>query len=160
LPLSTTRWPRRPAISPCGTDGDLNGTALQAVPLVAALGSVIALTLSGCVLSPQGAVDEQGRLVAASQSFEASITARQIPDLPAEAQWRDVLSRAFLTNGELESAYFEWKAAFARIDQAATLPNSNVAVTFSYMFSSENVKAWDRSPYGPNKPTDCGNSSL
>lgn len=60
------------------------------------------------------------------------------------AQWRDVLSRAFLVNGELESAYFEWKAALARVDQAAVWPNTNVALSFSYMFSSENIKAWNR----------------
>jgi outer membrane protein, heavy metal efflux system len=54
------------------------------------------------------------------------------------------LRRAFFTNGELESAYFEWKAALARIDRAATWPNSNVTVSFSYMFSPGNIKAWNR----------------
>jgi outer membrane protein TolC len=58
------------------------------------------------------------------------------------------LSRAFRANGELECAYFEWKAALARIDQAAVWPNSNVTLTFSYMFSSENVKAWNRTTLG------------
>jgi outer membrane protein TolC len=74
--------------------------------------------------------------------------ARQVPDLPAAADWHDVLSRAFLVNGELESAYFEWKAAFARIDQAATWPNTNLAPSFSYMFSSANMKTWDRTTIG------------
>jgi outer membrane protein TolC len=36
----------------------------------------------------------------------------------------------------------------ARIDQAASWPNSNVAVSYSYMFSSGNMKAWDRSTVG------------
>ena len=71
-----------------------------------------------------------------------------MPAVPAPADWHDVLSRAFLANGELESAYFEWKAAFARIDQAAVWPNSNVALTFSYMFSPANMKAWDRTTLG------------
>jgi outer membrane protein, heavy metal efflux system len=108
----------------------------------------IGATLSGCVLAPHEARDERNKLVAASQPFETPLAARQLPDLPPVVGWRDALSRAFLTNGELESAYFEWKAALARIDQAATWPNSNVALTFSYMFSSENVKAWDRTTIG------------
>jgi outer membrane protein TolC len=54
------------------------------------------------------------------------------------------LAAGFLANGELESAYFEWKAALARIDRAATWPNSNATVSFSYMFSRENIKAWNR----------------
>jgi outer membrane protein TolC len=100
------------------------------------------------VLTPNGTAGEQARLKAASTPFEAPITVRQLPDLPAAADWRDVLSRAFLANGELESAYFEWKAAFAGIDQAATWPNSNFAPTFSYMFSSGNMKTWDRTTIG------------
>jgi outer membrane protein TolC len=68
--------------------------------------------------------------------------------LPAVATWQDVLSRAFLANGELESSYFEWKAAFARIDQVATWPNSNVALSFGYLFSPGNMKTWDRTTVG------------
>lgn len=108
----------------------------------------MAVGLCGCVLAPQGAKQEEAKLGLASQPFEAPFDARQLPTLPAPADWRDVLSRAFLANGELESAYFEWKAAFARIDQAAIWPNSNVALTFSYMFSPANMKAWDRTTLG------------
>lgn len=100
--------------------------------------------LGGCVMSPRGTSDEQARLGRVAPSFEPPIDTRQLPALPIPAQWRDVLSRAFLVNGELESAYFEWKAALARVDQAAVWPNSNVALSFSYMFSSENIKTWNR----------------
>jgi outer membrane protein TolC len=99
-------------------------------------------------LAPQGTRDEQAKLNAASPPFEPQIGARQLPELPAVASWQDVLSRAFLANGELESSYFEWKAAFARIDQAATWPNSNVALSFGYMFSLGNMKTWDRTTIG------------
>lgn len=71
-----------------------------------------------------------------------------MPAVPMPANWRDVLHRAFLANGELESSYFEWKAALAQIGQAAAWPNSNVAVSFSYMFSPGNMKAWDRTTIG------------
>jgi outer membrane protein TolC len=55
-----------------------------------------------------------------------------------------VLQRAFLANGELESAYFDWKASLTRIPQVATYPNTNLAPNFSYMFSGENIKSWNR----------------
>ena len=104
--------------------------------------------LCGCVLTPPGMGDEQVKLNVAAPPFEPRIETRQIPDLPAVATWQDVLSRAFLANGELESSYFEWKAAFARIDQVATWPNTNVALSFGYMFSPGNMKTWDRTTIG------------
>ena len=106
------------------------------------------LALGGCVLAPPGTGDEHARLRLASPAFEPRFEARQLPEMPAIADWRDILSRAFLANGELESSYFEWKAAFARIDEVATWPNSNVALSFSYMFSSGNMKAWNRTTIG------------
>ena len=118
-------------------------------PCALVLGLItIALSVSGCVLRPQGTDSEREKLARASQPFETPLATRRLPDLSPEAQWRDVLSRAFLANGELESAYFEWKAALARIDQAAVWPNTNVALTFSYMFSSENIKSWNRTTIG------------
>ena len=113
-----------------------------------ALAFGVATALGGCVLAPHGTGDEHMKLKAASPPFESRVEARQIPELPAVATWQDVLSRAFLANGELESSYFEWKAAFARIDQVATWPNSNVALSFGYMFSPGNMKTWDRTTIG------------
>ena len=104
--------------------------------------------LSGCVLAPQGTRDEHAKLTAASPPFEPRIEARGLPELRDTVTWQDALSRAFLANGELESSYFEWKAAYARIDQVATWPNSNVALSFGYMFSPGNMKAWDRTTIG------------
>jgi outer membrane protein TolC len=116
--------------------------------IVCGLGIAIALSLGGCVLSPPGTSEQQAKVAASSQGFETPVAARDLPELPPGATWRDFLSRAFRANGELQSAYFEWKAALTRIDQAAVWPNSNVALTFSYMFSSENVKAWNRTTLG------------
>ncbi len=133
---------------PAGSD--LNTMARSefrnAIALCAGIG--FGLGLSGCVLSPAGTADERARVAAASGPYEAPATHEELPDLPAEASWRDVLTRALQANGELASAYFEWKAALARIDQAAIWPNSNVALTFGYMFSSENIKAWNRTTVG------------
>ncbi len=127
-------------------DSDLDTVLRKAIALCSGLS--LGLALSGCVLSPVGTAVEQTRLHTASEPYEAHTANGERPDLPAQASWRDVLSRALQVNGELESAYFEWKAALTRIDQAAIWPNSNVAVTFSYMFSSENVKAWNRTTLG------------
>src|SRR6516164_8241702 len=106
------------------------------------------LGLNSCVLAPDGTREEQAKLDANSAHFEPPIGTRQLPELPAQVDWRAILHRAFLANGELESAYFEWKAALTRIVQASTWPNSNVAVSFGYLFSPEKLKFWDRATIG------------
>lgn len=100
--------------------------------------------LPGCVLAPREMPREEARLKQAGAAYEAPIEKRNIPDLPAEPTWHDVLQRAFLANGDLESAYFQWKAAMARVDMAAAWPNTNLSVSFQYMFSREKMKSWDR----------------
>ena len=114
------------------------------------LSPVLALSvaLAGCTLAPPGTMEEQAKVERLSTLFEPPLDPDQLPRLPVRTGWRAVLHRAFLANGELRSAYFEWKAALARIDQAATWPNSNVALSFSYMFSAEQMKAWDRTTIG------------
>ncbi|MEY9180567.1 TolC family protein [Bradyrhizobium sp. USDA 313] len=108
----------------------------------------LSATLAGCSLAPPGTLEEQAKAERFSSVFEPAPDPDQLPRVPARANWRSVLHRAFIANGELRSAYFEWKAALARIDQAATWPNSNVALSFSYMFSPEQMKAWDRTTIG------------
>ncbi|MBL6752089.1 MAG: TolC family protein [Nevskia sp.] len=122
--------------------GSIRVTCAVAVALCAAAG------VSGCVLAPEGTAAEQTKLKAAGQPFEPPIEDRTLPPVPEPADWREVLRRGFMANGDLESAYFEWKAALARVDQAAIWPNSNVAVSYSYLFSSGEMKAWDRSTFG------------
>src|SRR5258705_2880410 len=107
-------------------------------------GAGLTLLLSGCVLAPRGTRQEQGRLEAAGRTYEPRFDNRELPSLPDEPGWRDVLRRAFLANGDLEAAYFEWKAALTRIPQVANYPNTNLAPSFSYMFSGEQMKSFDR----------------
>jgi outer membrane protein TolC len=113
-----------------------------AAPLLLAIG------LGGCVLAPAGTADEQAKVQAASAPFEKPIEARELPVLPSPTQWQDVLTRAFLANGDLEAAYFQWKAAVVAIDRAATWPNSNVSVSFSYLLGPGGMKAWNRTTIG------------
>jgi len=127
-------------------DQSIRAATFNSRPTIGAVALILTIgaALSGCVLAPAGTAEQRAWLGSAAPPFEPPIETRQLPAFPLPADWRDVLSRAFLANGELEAAYFEWKAALARIDQAAVWPNSNVAISFGYMFSPENIKAWNR----------------
>lgn len=103
-----------------------------------------AVLLTGCVLAPRGTQEEKARVAEAGRPYETPFDKRTLPDLPPEPTWQQILHRAFLANGDLEASYFEWKAALARIDMNTAYPNTNLALGFEYMFSSENMKSWDR----------------
>ena len=93
--------------------------------------------LAGCVLAPREAKEEQARLDDAGVIYRPSLEKRALPELSAQPTWRDVLRRAFLANGELEAAYWEWAMAVSRIQQFGSYPNSPVSLGFEYMFSDE-----------------------
>ncbi|HEV8379686.1 MAG TPA: TolC family protein [Tepidisphaeraceae bacterium] len=116
------------------------GNIIKRIIVTALAGAFV----SGCVLAPKGTSEEQAAARKAGEPYTQPFEQRTIPDLPANTTWRDVLQRAFLANGDLEAAYFEWRVALARIPQVANYPNTNIAPTFSYMFSSERMKAFDR----------------
>src|SRR4051812_37111319 len=103
-----------------------------------------AVFLSGCVLAPSGTREEQRSAREAGRAFEKPFEQHTLNELPPNPTWQDVLQRAFLANGDLEAAYFQWQAALARIPQVANYPNTNLAPSFSYMFSSERMKSFDR----------------
>src|SRR5437868_3586362 len=106
--------------------------------------SLAGVVLSGCVLAPKGTDQENAAAQKAGEPYAQPFEKRIIPELPTDPTWQDVLRRAFLANGDLEAAYFEWKAALTRIPQVANYPNTNLAPSFSYMFSSERMKSFDR----------------
>lgn len=107
--------------------------------------SLLALmSLSGCVLAPKEAGDERKRLGSEGVAYAAPLDGRSVNELPPEPTWQDVLRRAFLTNGELEAAYFEWAGAVHRIEQAGSYPNTPISLGFSYMFSGDRMKSFDR----------------
>jgi outer membrane protein TolC len=135
-----------------------------------ALGASAAL-VGGCVLAPHATREERRRAATAGRAWERPASERVLPELPAAPGWRDLLERAFLGNGELEAAWQEWRAALARIDVAAGWPNTNVAVSYEYLFSRDNLKAWDRTTLGvgfdpmqnlsfPTKPMAAGRVAL
>lgn len=101
----------------------------------------------GCALSPAGTREEKSRASEAGRPYEPRFEDRTLPDLPHAPTWEDVLRRAFLANGDLEAAYFDWKAAVERIDPASSWPNSRLMVGYSYTFSGGDMKAFDRSTF-------------
>ena len=104
------------------------------------------MLLTGCVLAPKETRDEKARLDRAGEMYQSE--QRDLPELPSPSTWRNVLERALLANGDLEAGYFEWRASMAQIPQQATWPNSMLAPSFSYLFSGENMKSWDRTTLG------------
>lgn len=104
----------------------------------------IALSLNGCVLAPAERKQEQARLDRAGQPFSSAFEQRILPELPAEPAWPDLLHRAFLANGDLEAACFDWAAAVAKIQQAGSYPNTPLSLNFSYLFSPGRMKTFDR----------------
>ncbi len=102
---------------------------------------------AGCELTPSGFKSEQARLAEAGGPVEPKGEERELPKLSAAPTWQDVLHRAFLANGDLEAAYFDWKAAVQRIEMASAYPNSNVSIGYSSMFSSERMKSFDRQTF-------------
>jgi outer membrane protein, heavy metal efflux system len=103
--------------------------------------------LSGCALHPPGEFDERRRAEA--------VTAYGVPtgevQLPQTPSLEEYLQYAFHHNAELEARYYAWRAALEQIPQDASPPNP--VLTFDYMFSSANMKAWDRTTIGAaNEP--------
>lgn len=107
---------------------------------------VVALLVAGCTLTTREAAEERQRMEAAGVAYDAPATTTELSTapLPPNPSWREVLRYAFLHNGELEAAYFAWRAAVERIDIAAGYPNTNVSVGFEYLFSGGNLTGWDR----------------
>ena len=115
--------------------------------LSASAAALALLLAGGCTLTPPGTKDEQKRLADVGKSYEQPFEQRDIPDLPPDPTWKDILQRAFLTNGDIEAAYFRWKSAVERIGIAGAYPNSDVSLGYSYMFSSERMNSFDRSTF-------------
>jgi cobalt-zinc-cadmium efflux system outer membrane protein len=119
------------------------------------------LIVSGCVIAPEEAKVEQGKAAEAGRVYATTRSSRVVPDLPEKPTWREVLTRAFLSNGDLEASYFEWAMAASRIDQAGTWPAQSLELGYGYMFSGERLKALDRSTLSSNlmDPTPLPNAT-
>ncbi|MEI8195886.1 MAG: TolC family protein [Phycisphaerae bacterium] len=116
--------------------------------LLALLLSVVGV-IGGCSLEPKTETQAQrDAITAAGANYEKPFDRRTLPPLPDRPTWRQVLQRSFLSNGDLEAAYFEWKASLARVPAAGAYPNANLQLNYSYLFSSGEMKSWDRTTLG------------
>jgi len=102
---------------------------------------------SGCALRPSGERAERQRAEEAGRPYGGK---RQPPALPERPAPDDYVRVALAANADLETRYWEWRAALERVPQDSSLPN--VAVTLSYLydypFSLENLKPWNRTTIG------------
>ncbi|MBI1849241.1 MAG: TolC family protein, partial [Planctomycetes bacterium] len=103
----------------------------------------IALLPLGCAIRPAGEQSERDRSRELGRAFEEHALP---PTLPADPTADDYLRVAFLSNADLQARYWEWRSAIEQIPQDSSFPN--VAVPFSVLFNSENMKAWDRTTLG------------
>jgi Cu(I)/Ag(I) efflux system membrane protein CusA/SilA len=101
------------------------------------------LAICGCVAHPAGEQEERDRALEAGRGFDDQLEAAPLPEHPG---LEDYLHVAFLANADLRARYWEWRAALERIPQEASPPNA--ALTFSYLFGGEHLKAWDRTTLG------------
>jgi len=112
------------------------------VPRLIPTALLLGLFLGGChwVIVPKGEPEERAKAAQAERPFAIPVNKRPLPNLAASASLPAVLEYAFNSNGEIEAAYREWRAAIERVPQAGALPNARLE--FSYMFSPDNLKSF------------------
>jgi len=130
----------------------------------------LAALASGCALHPEGEDVERERAAEQGRAYEKPWEARDLPALPANAPWKEILRRSFLANGELEARWWEWRAALERIPQEAS-PRTTAAFFFEHMIQGGDSTAWERTFLGagndpmfnipwPGKLTTAGRRAL
>ncbi len=121
---------------------------LRGLPPSVATRGAFALTLAvvgaGCSLAPPGTEEERASVSAAGAPYEVAVDRRVLPELPDAPRWEQVLNRAFLADGKLEAAYFEWRAAVDRIGIASEWPNTRIMLGYSVALGPGQMKAFDR----------------
>ncbi len=124
---------------------------LPGVPCPARLLSCLALAMSalapGCVLRPDGTTDELGRAERFAPRYAAPFGERVLENLPAQPDARALVRRAVLANGDLEAAFFEWRAALHEVDVAASWPNGRAMVGLQTMFAGGGMSVFDRTTF-------------
>lgn len=128
------------------------------------------LALAGCSLTP-GGLDGERRSMEAGREWKRGGALSDLPEPAGGDDWRTLLRRALLANGDVRAAWFDWKAAVEKVSGAAAWPNSNISLGFSYLFSGDRVKSFDRTSFTagfdsmqnlsfPGKPMTSGRAAL
>lgn len=119
-------------------------------------GIVLALlvaTASGCALAPTGLRAERAALAEARAELGRGPDPAGLPAPASGDDWRTLLRRALVANGDVRAAWFEWKAAVERVRGASGWPNTNLGLGYSYLFSDQNVKTFDRMTFNAGVDT-------
>lgn len=131
--------------------GALSSCASNDVPtrrprpgVIASCGALALVLAQGCALTPRGLDHERASLSAAGAEFRRGPDRGDLPVPRDGDDWRTLLQRALIANGDVRAAWFEWKAAVERVRGASGWPNTNISLGYSYLFSDESVKSFDR----------------
>ena len=74
----------------------------------------------GCTVHPPGETEERRAALEAGRPFAAAVERRQVPDLPDHPTPDDLVSRALLSNADLEQKYWAWRSAIEQVPQDGT----------------------------------------
>lgn len=103
--------------------------------------AVISLTLA-CQrnLDSPGEAGERAKLAEAARPYAIPSAERALPDLERDASLARALEAAFKSNGELEAAYYDWRASLERVPQAGALRDPQIE--FGYLFNPANFSSF------------------
>ncbi len=87
--------------------------------------SLLPSALAGCLLTPDGLDSERDRAALAGGAWTRPIAERELPELAPAPDLPALLERAFLANGELESAWHEWRASLAQVAVESAWPEGS-----------------------------------
>lgn len=90
------------------------------------LAGALAMAMSGCTTHPAGERAERDAAIKAGEPYAAQPESRVIPSLPDNPTADDIVRYAWLTNGDVEKKYWEWRAAIEQIPQDGTQPSNLV----------------------------------
>jgi outer membrane protein TolC len=110
--------------------------AVEFEPLVAAFLVTTLLSLTGCAIHPAGESAERERAEREGEPFTRPRQERELPQLPTQATWRDVVRLALLASPRLEESYWQWRAALERIPQEGS-PKTTGAIFFEQVYASD-----------------------
>jgi cobalt-zinc-cadmium efflux system outer membrane protein len=79
-----------------------------------------ALLLAGCTVHPQGEREERHAAIKAGEELRGALPDEERPKLPDAPTGKDLVRYALATNGDVEKAYWEWRAAIEQIPQDGT----------------------------------------
>lgn len=116
----------------------------RGAPRVAAL---LCVFITSCVLRPDGTDAEIERADAVGERYATPFPARDLPELSEAPDVRALVQRAVLANGDLEEAYFEWRAALHEVDVAASWPNGRAMFGLQTTFAGGGMAWFDRTTF-------------